>query len=469
MSFRLQILFGLAFCLARPAMADPPALPTGLDDLGTLDESQSSETSSIPSLPEGLGTLDSMSPTEEAVSPKESIRKRLSGRFSGFAELRSGIRLQNDPYSNEATLNEFRLQTQLSGSAKPFRYNLTLDWVADGEADSSAIDLRNGRGWIDPREAWLSTQPLDFLDLKAGRQVVTWGTGDLLFINDLFPKDWQSFILGRDEEYLKAPSDTVKVSAYNQWMNVDFVYTPEFDPDRFITGERISYFDPSDGSLAGKNRIIRPDYPDDETLSLRAHRLFGSAEVSFYFTNGRWTQPLGFDPDANQAIFPRLETIGASWRQPVAGGILNIEAGHYDSLDDPDGDNPNIQNSQTRGLIGYEKELARNLTGSFQYYIEQTRDYSAIESSEARPDRTREVLTARLTKLMMMQNLRLSLFLFYSPSDQDGYIRPSLHYSFNDEWKASLGGNIFFGEANETFFGQLENNTNAYLSIQRYF
>ena len=66
--------------------------------------------------------------------------------------------------------------------------------------------------WIDPREAWLSTQPLDFLDLKAGRQVVTWGTGDLLFINDLFPKDWQSFILGRDEEYLKAPSDTVKVA-----------------------------------------------------------------------------------------------------------------------------------------------------------------------------------------------------------------------------------------------------------------
>ena len=95
-------------------------------------------------------------------------------------------------------------------------------------------------------------------------------------------------------------------------MNFDFVYTPELDPDRFITGVRISYFDPSEGSLAGKNRIIRPDYPDDETLSLRAHRLLGSAEVSFYFTNGHWTQPLGFDPDANQAIFPRLETIGAS-------------------------------------------------------------------------------------------------------------------------------------------------------------
>ena len=192
-------------------------MPTGLDDLGTLDESQSSKASSIPSLPEGLGALDSISSSEEAVSAKESARKRFSGRFSGFAELRSGIRLQDDPYTDEATLNEFRLQTQLSGSAKPFRYNLTLDWVADGEADSSAIDLRNGRGWIDPREAWLSTQPLDFPDLKAGRQVVTWFCSS-------HHSDWQS----RDE-YLKAPSDTVKVYAYNQWMNFDFVYTPELD------------------------------------------------------------------------------------------------------------------------------------------------------------------------------------------------------------------------------------------------
>jgi hypothetical protein len=252
-------------------------------------------------------------------------------------------------------------------------------------------------------------------------------------------------------------------------MNFDFVYTPEFDPDRFITGERISYFYRSNSSLAGKSQIIRPDYPDDETIAIRAHRLWASEELSIYYNNGRWTQPLGFNPDTDQAIFPRLETFGASWRQPFAGGILNIAAGQYGSLDDPHGDNPNIQNSQTRGLIGYEKELAKNLTGSFQYYIEQTRDYSAIGISNGLPDRTREVLTARLTKLMMMQDLRLSLFVFYSPSDQDGYARPTLNYSFNDEWKASFGGNLFFGETQRTFFGQLENNSNAYLSIQRHF
>ena len=50
--------------------------------------------------------------------------------------------------------------------------------------------------------------------------------GDLLFINDLFPKDWVSFFVGRDDEYLKAPSDSLKASFFNELFNLDFVYTP---------------------------------------------------------------------------------------------------------------------------------------------------------------------------------------------------------------------------------------------------
>ena len=36
-------------------------------------------------------------------------------------------------------------------------------------------------------------------DLKIGQQVLTWGTGDYVFLNDLFPKDYQSFFSGRDD------------------------------------------------------------------------------------------------------------------------------------------------------------------------------------------------------------------------------------------------------------------------------
>jgi hypothetical protein len=74
------------------------------------------------------------------------------------------------------------------------------------------------------------------MDVKLGRQILTWGTGDLIFINDLFPKDWISFFIGRDTDYLKAPSDAIKVSLFGEQANLDIVYTPQFDSDRFIEG-----------------------------------------------------------------------------------------------------------------------------------------------------------------------------------------------------------------------------------------
>lgn len=59
---------------------------------------------------------------------------------------------------------------------------------------------------VDLREAYLdyTTENCDF---RLGRQFVTWGVGDLLFINDVFSKDYVSFFAGRPLEYLKIEVD----------------------------------------------------------------------------------------------------------------------------------------------------------------------------------------------------------------------------------------------------------------------
>ena len=81
-------------------------------------------------------------------------------------------------------------------------------------------------------------------------------------------------------------------------------------------------------------------------------------------------------------------------------------------------------------------------------------------------DEDRHVTTIRLVKQAMNQNLMLSLFAYYSPSDKDTYIRPSAIYKITDQWTASLGGNIFAGEDDHTFFAQFENNSNVYGSLR---
>jgi hypothetical protein len=66
----------------------------------------------------------------------------------------------------------------------------------------------------------------------------------------------------------------------------------------------------------------------------------------------------------------------------------------------------------------------------------------------------------------MNQNLTLSLFTFYSPSDEDAYLRPKIQYKIDDHWSAEIGGNIFVGEEDHTFFGQFEKNTNVYGGVR---
>jgi hypothetical protein len=66
----------------------------------------------------------------------------------------------------------------------------------------------------------------------------------------------------------------------------------------------------------------------------------------------------------------------------------------------------------------------------------------------------------------MNQNLVLSLFAYYSPSDNDAYLRPHVRYKINDHWMVEAGGNLFQGAWNQTFFGQFENNSNVYAGVR---
>ena len=131
----------------------------------------------------------------------DSFLSNLPVEVHGFYEIRSGYRLRKDKYQKDMSIMETRLQLEVSSY---------LDW-ADLKFKGDVFgDMVTERADFDLREAYMFSRPLEFMDLKVGRQILTWGTGDLVFINDLFPKDWQSFFIGRDVEYLKAPSDAAK-------------------------------------------------------------------------------------------------------------------------------------------------------------------------------------------------------------------------------------------------------------------
>ncbi len=412
----------------------------------------------------GMVTAVSVTAGDEETSGKPSAWEQFAPlEIHGFYELRAGYRTRKDPYEKDMSVMETRLQLDLS------TYNDWADFKFKGDIYG---DMITEQGDFDTREAWAFSRPSDFMDVKIGRQVLTWGTGDLLFLNDLFPKDWQSFFIGRDTEYLKAPSDAAKFSFFTDIANVDVVYTPQFDSDRYITGEYISYWNPTLQRQAGRDAIIHSDKPDrwfrDDEIAVRVYKNIDNYELALYGYRGFWKSPGGQTP-AGQAAFPDLSVYGASVRGQVGPGIGNAEVAYYQSDDDENGTDPLVNNSQMRYLLGYSQEIGKDFTGGLQYYVEQMLDYGAYKAALTVPqaqDQYRHVVTMRLTKLLMNQNLTLSLFSYYSPSDEDAYLRPNVHYKASDNLALEAGANVFFGDQPHTFFAQFENNTNIYTALR---
>jgi len=447
-----------------------PVLPTGLTQKGLEHRNDSGKE---PTMPDGLFSISEPTQSKKLgsnTSIPKSWADQLPFKLSGFWEARGGMRVINDLHERQTSIAETRLQLRLNKTVQKTTFNLITDLIYDRVANNYPVHLNSGRGFIDLREASITFSPARFIDIKPGRQILTWGTGDLIFINDLFPKDFNALFIGRDEVYVKAPSDAVKASLFSRWANLDIVYTPEFDADRLIDGRRISYFSPVLGEIAGRNAIVHSNKPKDGELALRLYRNMGSVEAAVYFYEGHWKSPGGINPNNGFALFPKLRVTGGSVRGSVGRGVGNIEVGYYDSRDDRKGNNPFVNNSEFRALVGYEQEIARNLTLGTQYYLEHLFDYSNYQNTLPigfpQRDQNRHLLTTRLTLLTHSQNTTWSLFSYYSPSDMDFYLRPKVNHKINDRWITELGGNIFGGRKDYTLFGQFQNNSNVYLSIR---
>jgi hypothetical protein len=241
----------------------------------------------------------------------------------------------------------------------------------DGIADETDIlnDSDDHVDWsVDIRELFIEYS-WESLDLRIGRQIITWGIADRIFINDVFPKSWVSFYSGRPLEYLKIGSDGLKLNYYPEDIaDFELVVLPFFEHDDFPDGERLIVFDSAPGL---PKDFDEPDSFENTQLGLRIQKTMLEIGWNLYAYRGFYTtQGSGFRfrTDSNGRprelvfTFPRLHTYGFTAQRGLLEGLAGLEAAYYDSIDDQDGDDPNIENSQTRVLAAYEKEVAEALT-----------------------------------------------------------------------------------------------------------
>ena len=256
--------------------------------------------------------------------------------IDGFLQGLYGGRLDDsNPTSTEYTASESRMQLRAEHFGDNGEFFGRLDFVYDA-ADVVRYD------W-ELREGYFKFRLGNNFDFKIGRQVLTWGTGDLIFINDVFAKDYRSFFVGRDDQYLKAPQNALRMEYYNPIGNLSLVWTPRFEPNRLPDGSTLSYFNPMTNSIVGGSTITvptpEPKFENSE-LALRLNRRAGVFNVAAYAYRGFYKNPVGAQMVNGMVIpiYPRLNIYGASLRGPMAGGVVWLEGGYFDSRDDCNGD-----------------------------------------------------------------------------------------------------------------------------------
>ncbi|MDO8673001.1 MAG: hypothetical protein Q7O66_16460, partial [Dehalococcoidia bacterium] len=340
----------------------------------------------------------------------------------GFLQNNSSQRIvTSSQFPAELLKMENRAQLELVHAGARWDWHSKTDFVWDP-------DNRYSR--VDSREAYLTSRS-SRLDLTLGQEIITWGVGDLLFLTDVFPKDWVAFITGAPIEYLKKGSILAKANYYVRGAGVEAIWIPVFEGDTLPSGNKLAFFSPFPTG-ASVREVDPPTTFGNSQVGLRVSRMIRDYDTSFYLYSG-WDPRPSPNFASSTLEYHRLKMPGLSFQGPFRGSLLSGEFAYYQT-EDTSGTNPAIPNPSLRWLLGLERTLARNRVVSFQFYQELMTNYGAYESSlpfgfPSQP-RLDSVITARYRDTLRGETVKRTIFALYGPSQRD--------YFINAEWRQEL-------------------------------
>ncbi len=361
-------------------------------------------------------------------------------------------------------VSEERVRLELSGDSDDGSVGVLAK--IDGVYDNIASAGTNPAG-IDVRELWGEWRG-DRFELRAGRQMMTWGVADRLFISDIWPKDWAAFYAGLPLEYMKLPTDALKITHFAGPIDLELVLAPRAQVDVVPdAGRWVVYMPPG---LRGERKPAAKLNAGE--AGFRLHLPAGGWDFNLYAARTHWHQPDKAMDAQGFVIYPRLNVYSGTIQGGFFGGVLSLEAGLYQSVEDSGGTNPLIANSQQRWLVGYEHELWADATLALQVYGERMLHYDrylpAAQGAFAagrgpKPlPKNRIFMTANLRMQMLNQTLTASVFAMHIRHGGT-MVNPELSYAVSDALSVTAGGHIFTSGPDSWLLGMMKHDDNAYL------
>ncbi|MGD8763690.1 MAG: hypothetical protein PVG87_15380 [Desulfobacteraceae bacterium] len=321
-------------------------------------------------------------------------------------------------------------------------------------------------------EVWLLGSLTDYLDIKAGRQIVVWGKSDNIRITDVLnPLDLREPGL-TDIENLRLPVTMTKLDYFFKDLNLSAIAiheirynkNPEFGNDFFPFSQPLpSEETPDEGFDL-----------DDTEFAIALNGIFRGWDASFYWANIYDDTPhLAADSTMAVSTFirdhARLNMAGAAFNCAWGNWLFFTEAAYFDGIEFYN--NPGKDYYQIDALVGTEYSGFTDTTVSVEIADRHIINYDSNLKDE--PDFVEEdtfISALRLTRTCWHDTLSLTLLAqTYGITGDDGaFQRLSAEYDYTDSIEIT-GGIVFYQSGDLKRFRDVGDNDQVFLEIKYHF
>lgn len=349
----------------------------------------------------------------------------------------------------------------------------------------------------------------DKYNLLVGKNRLVWGKGDQVHVVDnLNGEDLSDFV---NPDYLdrQIGEEMIKIDRYFRGgsANLEFVYTPDFTPNRTaddpdsllgnwiinpFAGKGLTLDDISAVSGYDQREIIDKVEDafeeEDNQFGLRFTDSRGGTDYGFSYYKGYLRKPSydkrvfegeinnkqDFDLLLDQADlhYDEVDVFGFELARVIADVNSRFELAYF-RTDDTDGNDPTVRNNKIGWVIGGDKDLAlSNLNLNIQFTGEKILDDDQIDSNnnldlQYRDDQEYSNHRAIVTIEDSYQNEKIipKLSWVYNLRDNDYSLEVEVDYELQQDLNLIFAHKIFEGDA-DTTFGQFEDNDYSSLALK---
>jgi len=481
----IPFFFVLIFVLGIPdvILAQETSEDDGLEDvLSGFDDEGSDEDETLSGFDEGspelrFGEMDSDGERESGVDAeswsnlsgstglsasysyaKDAPADKTQADWSGLTKLRPYFSLTWD-----AKLGE-NWKTRISGKAF---YDLAYG-MKDSETFSDEV-LSELEKEVELREIYLEGSPFGSLDIKLGKQIVSWGVANSLRVVDVLnPTDDREFGM-TDLEDIRLPIAMTKLDYYlgNLKLEAVAVHQIEFNKSAPFGSD----FNPSTQKI---NEVIPESSAENTEYGLALIGTFSGWDASLH-----WAQyfddtahfkitkvpGLGAVPTLEQR-HSRLTMGGATLSIPSGNFIWKAEAAKLQGMEFSLVTDKTF--SRTDVLIGSEYSGWSDTSLTLEFGVQHLNDFDVkLEESPDSQLEDRIATTVSFMQDYINQTLHLSLVgMMIGKSGQDGGLnRMSLEYDVMDAFSVT-GGVMLYQPGDNAYFKSLNENDRLFFEVR---